>query len=197
MLRASNCIHQFLCWPGAVVVEVVGGTHPGVLASAKAPVSSPGGSFLIRFVQPKMKPMAETEAAQALFNDQRMEKWEPSLQINFPTQLGWRHQMFRKVKVKRTELETEETLKSYRRTGVWFGPGTDTALLFNPCMNFSSKDSHLIGRHHRRMWNRNLRLLFHLYAIIFLSYSFLHSYANSFHFQCLKFSNYCVCPLIF
>ena len=62
-------------------------------------------------------------------------------------------------------------LKSYPRTRVWFGPGTDTVLLFSPCIGFSSKDSHLIGRNHRRMWNKNLHLLFHLYAIIFLSSS--------------------------
>ena len=196
MLRASNFIHQFLCWPGAVVVELVEETHTGVLASAEAPVSSPGGSFLIRFVQAIMKTTAETETAQTLFNDQRMEKWETSLWINFSTQLGWRHQMFRRVKVKRMQLEIKEC-SSYPRTRVWFGPGTDTVLLFSPCIGFSSKYSHLIGRNHRRMWNKNLHLLFHLYAIIFLSSSFLHSYANSFYFQCLKFSNYCFCPLIF
>ena len=43
---------------------------------------------------------AETGTAQALFSDQRIESQEPSSQINFLSQFGWRYQIYRRVKVK-------------------------------------------------------------------------------------------------
>ena len=42
---------------------------------------------------------AETGIAQALFNGQRMEKQEPSSQISFSTQFGWRYQMYMMIEV--------------------------------------------------------------------------------------------------
>ena len=47
--------------------------------------------------QKKRKTDAETGAAEALCNSQRMEKQELSLQINFSTHFGQRHQILKRV----------------------------------------------------------------------------------------------------
>ena len=68
-----------------------------------------------------------------------MEKQEPSLQINFSIQFGWRHQIYRRVEVKWREVDRVGGIfMRYPVTWVWFGPRTDAALLFSLCMGFSS-----------------------------------------------------------
>lgn len=48
------------------------------------------------------------------------------------------HQMSRKVEVEERKLErVGEIFMSYLRTGLWFGPGMEAPLLFNPSMGFS------------------------------------------------------------
>ena len=87
------------------VTELVDWTHTGALAQAKTPCLSQGGSFSSWICPANNKTNAETGIAQALFNGQRMEKWETSSQINFPTQFGQRHQIYRMVEGKGRELE--------------------------------------------------------------------------------------------
>ena len=67
-----------------------------------------------------------------------MEKRKPRLQINFSTQFQGRHYVYKRVEVEGRELERVGGIfMTYPRTGLWFGPGTDAALLFGPCMGFS------------------------------------------------------------
>ena len=68
------------------LTELVYWTHARVLAWAKAPYLGQGSSFSDQIRAANNKTDAETGTAQALFNGQRMEKREPSLQINFSTQ---------------------------------------------------------------------------------------------------------------
>ena len=78
-------------------------------------------------VQPKKRKEtdAETGAAEALCNSQRIEKQELSLQINFSTQSGRRHHLYRRVTVKGSVLEREGGIFiTYPRIQVWFGSGT-------------------------------------------------------------------------
>ena len=58
-------------------------------------VMSSGSFFFNHIHLANNKTDAETGTAQALFNGQRMEKQEPSSQINFSTQFGPRHQIYR------------------------------------------------------------------------------------------------------
>lgn len=51
-----------------------------------------------------MKPILRLEQDK-LVNIQRIEKGEPRSQINFSTKFGWRHQIYRRVEVKRRELK--------------------------------------------------------------------------------------------
>ena len=90
-------------------------------------------------VQPKKrKTDAETGAAEALCNSQRMEKQELSLQINFSNQCGWRHHLYRRVEVKGSVLEREGGIfMTYPRTQMWFESGTSATLLFSLCLDFS------------------------------------------------------------
>ena len=53
------------------------------LAQPRLSASLGEGSFLLGFKQLNNETETETDAAQALFGDQRMEKWELSSQINF------------------------------------------------------------------------------------------------------------------
>lgn len=46
----------------------------------------------------------KTGTAQAVFNGRRMDKLEPSLQINFSNQFRWMHQTYRRVMVKGRDL---------------------------------------------------------------------------------------------
>ena len=88
--------------------------------------------------QKKRKTDAETGAAEALCNSQRMEKQELSLQINFSTQCGWKHHLYRRVEVKGSVLEREGGIfMTYPRTQVWFESGTGATLLFSLCLDFS------------------------------------------------------------
>lgn len=62
----------------------------------------------------------EAGAGQALVNIPRLEKWEPRSQINFSTKFGWRHQIYRRVKVKRRELKkVGGILMTSPATGMW------------------------------------------------------------------------------
>ena len=112
------------------------GPSPG-----RDPLSRPGRFFFLFFsIFANSKTDAETGTAQTLFNGQRMEKQEPSSQINFfLTQLEQRHQIYRRVKVKGRELERGEGIStSYPRTGVGLYLETDVTLLFSLCMGFHS-----------------------------------------------------------
>ena len=53
------------------------------LAQPRLSASLGEGSFLLGFKQLNNETETETDAAQALFGDQRMKKWELSSQINF------------------------------------------------------------------------------------------------------------------
>ena len=88
-----------------------------------------GSLFFLRFAV-NHETDDKTGTAQALFSDQRMKKWEPSLQINFSTQFGWRHHVYiagRNINNLRYPNDTtlmaerEEELKSLLKVkrGVW------------------------------------------------------------------------------
>lgn len=74
---------------------------------------SPGGEplvsirkflFLIIFLQPMMKPILRLEQDK-LVNIQRIEKGNLGHKSTSPTKFGWRHQIYRRVEVKRRELK--------------------------------------------------------------------------------------------
>ena len=139
MLKAPNFISQSFLLAGCSCYELVYPTCTRVLAWAKTPCLSQRSFFSDRICAANNETYTETETAQALFNGQRMEKWEPSSQINFSTQFGQRHQMCRRVEVKGRKLERVGGIfMNYLKTEVWFGLGTDAALLLCPCMGFST-----------------------------------------------------------
>ena len=84
----------FIDLGGGVVTKLVDWTCSGVPAQAETPCLNQGGSFSNRICAADNKTDAKTGIAQALFNDQRMERQEPSSEINFSTQLGQRHQIY-------------------------------------------------------------------------------------------------------
>lgn len=90
-----------------LVTELITWTFPEVLGRAKTPCLSWGGSFPTWICRASNETDAETETAQALFNSQRMEKLEFSLQINFSTPFGLKHHIYRRVEVKGKELSKE------------------------------------------------------------------------------------------
>lgn len=125
---------------GHLAMELVNWTHATVPARpwAGIPWFGHGGSFSDQIRAPVTKLMLRLKTVRALFSGQRKKKQEPSLQINFSTQFGWRHQLYRRVEVKGRELERVGGIfTTDPRTGVWFGPGIDTTLFFNPCMGCS------------------------------------------------------------
>jgi len=67
------------------------------LTCPRPPVSSREVLFFNHIHLANNKTDAETGTAQALFNGQRMEKQEPSSQINFSTQFGPRLQIYRVI----------------------------------------------------------------------------------------------------
>lgn len=125
-------------WTYCYQIGLVDRTCTGVLAQPKAPHLGQRGSFPYQICIASNETDAETGIAQALFSGQRMERREPSSQINFSIQFRWRHQISRRVKVKGRDLErVGGIVMSYPRTGVWFWPGTSAALLFSPCKGLS------------------------------------------------------------
>ena len=120
-----------------LITELVNQTRTRVLAPAEMPCLGQGDSFSYQIRTANHETDAETGTAQALFNGQRMEKQKPSLQINFSTQFGWRHHIYRRVEVKGRELERGRNIRdlSENRGVVW--TGTEAILLFSPCMGFS------------------------------------------------------------
>ena len=94
-------------------------THAEVLAQAETPCLHQEGSFSDQILAANNETNAETGGAQALFNGQRIEKWEPSSQINFSTQFWQRYKIYRRVKVKWRELgRVGGIFMTYLRTGV-------------------------------------------------------------------------------
>ena len=109
----------------------------GPMPGSETGVLGQGGSFSNEIRTADNETDAEIRTAQALFNVQMMENWEPGMQINFSTQFRQRHQIYRRVEVKVRDLERVGGIfMSYRRTGVWFRLRTDATLLFSPCLGF-------------------------------------------------------------
>ena len=83
----------------------MGWTCAEVLAWVETPCFRQEVSFSDQIPAANNETKAEAGAGQALVNIQRRDKGEPRSQINFSIKFGWRHQIYRRVKVKGRDLE--------------------------------------------------------------------------------------------